>query len=180
MPYIGEIRVFAGNFAPQQWAFCNGATLSIAQYEALFVLIGTTYGGDGVETFNVPDLRSRVPIGAGTFPGGPTYSTGQTGGSEVNTLTINNIPHTHAITGSAGVLGSGEDGHKLPSVGNYPAVNGDYIYSTTTDNTRMASAQINLTTGLAGSTSLQPITNVQPYLTANYIICIEGIYPVQN
>lgn len=180
MPYIGEIRVFAGSFAPVGWAFCNGAAISIAQNDALFTLIGTTYGGDGVNTFNVPDLRSRVPIGTGTVPGGPTYVIGQIGGTEQNILTINNIPHTHAITGSAGVLVSGEDGHKLPPVGNYPAVNGDYIYSTTTDNTVMAPAQINLTTSLAGSTNLQPLTNIQPYLTANYIICTEGIYPTQN
>jgi microcystin-dependent protein len=180
MPYIGEIRVFAGSFAPQGWAFCNGATLSIAQNSVLFSLLGTTYGGDGVNTFNVPDMRSRVPIGTGTVPGGPTYDIGQRGGTEFNTLIPNNILHTHAITGSAGLPVSGEDGHKLPSVGNYPAVNGDYIYSTTTDNTVMAPAQINLTTDLAGADSLQPLNNIQPYLTANYIICTEGIYPTQN
>jgi microcystin-dependent protein len=180
MPYIGEIRVFAGSFAPQGWAFCNGATLPISIYDVLYSLIGTTYGGDGMNTFNVPDMRSRVPIGTGTVPGGLTYAIGQRGGTEANTLTFNNISHTHAITGSAGMLVSGEDGHKLPSVGNYPAVNGDYIYSTTTDNTVMAPAQINLTTGLAGADSLQPLNNIQPYLTANYIICIEGIYPTHN
>lgn len=175
MPYIGEIRVFAGTYAPQGWAFCNGATMSIAQNQVLYTLIGTTYGGDGVQTFKVPDLRSRVPIGVG-FP----YALGQTGGKEVNTLTINNIPHTHAITGSAGILTSGEDGHKLQAAGNYPAINGGYIYSTTTDNTVMAPAQINLTTGAAGSANLQPLTNIQPCLTANYIICTEGILPTPN
>lgn len=180
MPYIGEIRVFAGSFAPVGWAFCNGAALPIAQFDGLFSLIGTIYGGDGVTSFNVPDMRSRVPIGTGTVPGGPVYLLGQTGGTEHNTLTPNNIAHTHAVTGSAGVLASGEDGHKPPAIGNYPAVSGDYIYSTTTDNTMMAPAQINLTTDLTGSTSLQPISNIQPYLTANYIICTEGIYPTQN
>ena len=180
MPYIGEIRVFAGSFAPLGWAFCNGATMSISQNDVLFSLIGTTYGGDGVTTFNVPDLRSRVPIGTGTVPGGSTYLLGQIGGTEANTLLPNNIPHTHAITGSAGILVSGEDGHKLQSVGNYPAVNGDYIYSTTTDNSIMAPAQINLTTGTSGTVGALPINNIQPYLTANYIICTEGIYPTQN
>jgi microcystin-dependent protein len=154
--------------------------MSIAQNDVLFSLIGTIYGGDGVTTFNVPDLRSRVPIGTGTVPGGSTYVLGELSGTEANTLTINNIPHTHVITGSAGILASGEDGHKPPPVGNYPAVNGDYIYSTTTDNTVMAPAQLNLTTSLAGSGNLQPLTNIQPYLTANYIICTEGIYPTQN
>jgi microcystin-dependent protein len=154
--------------------------MSIAQNDVLFSLIGTTYGGDGMNTFNVPDLRSRVPIGTGTAPGGLNYILGQISGTEANTLTPNNIPHTHAITGSAGMLTSGEDGHKLPSVGNYPAINGDYIYSTTTDNSVMASAQLNLTTSQAGTAGALPVNNIQPYLTANYIICTEGIYPTPN
>ncbi|MFL5743248.1 MAG: phage tail protein [Niastella sp.] len=180
MPYIGEIRVFAGNFAPAGWVFCNGSTLSIAQYDVLYTLIGTTYGGDGVNTFNVPDLSSRVPIGTGTMPGGPTYVLGQAGGTELNTLTTNNIPHTHAITGSAGMLTSSEDGHKITTAGNFPAVNGDRIYSTTTDNSVMAPAQLNLTTSAAGTAGALPISNIQPYLAVSYIICTEGIYPQPN
>jgi len=180
MPYIGEIRVFAGNFAPVGWAFCNGATLSIAQNNVLFTLIGTAYGGDGIQTFNLPDMRSRIPIGAGTTPGGLIYPLGQKGGAEANTLTINNILHTHAITGSAGILSSGEDGHKPPPAGNFPAVSGDRIYSTTTDNSVMAPAQLNLTTSMAGVANVTPVSNIQPYLTANYIICTEGIFPTQN
>jgi microcystin-dependent protein len=180
MPYIGEIRVFAGNYAPVSWVFCNGAALSIAQYDVLYTLIGTTYGGDSVTTFNVPDLRSRVPIGTGTVPGGPTYVLGQVGGTEQNILTVNNIPHIHAITGSAGMLTSGEDGHKIATVGNFPAVNGDRIYSTTTDNSVMAPAQLNLATSAAGTANALPIDNIQPYLAVNYIICTEGIYPQPN
>jgi len=179
MPYIGEIRVFAGNFAPVGWAFCDGSALSIAQHDVLYTLLGTIYGGDGVNTFNVPDLRSRVPIGTGSV-GGTSYVLGQVGGTEQNTLTVNNIPHTHAITGSAGILASGEDGHKASPVGNYPAVSGDYIYSTTTDNSVMAPAQLNLTISATGTAGPLPVSNIQPCLAVSYIICTEGIYPQPN
>src|SRR3954452_22737609 len=100
-PYVGELRMFAGNFAPAGWMFCEGATLPISEYETLFNLIGTTYGGDGQSTFNLPNLASRVPMHFGTGPGGITYQIGEMGGVEQVTLTSQQIPiHTHSLLGS--------------------------------------------------------------------------------
>jgi len=182
MPYIGEVRLFGGNFAPADWILCDGRALDIASYDVLYSLIGTTYGGDGVNYFNVPDLRSRIPIGTGTSSWGTTYNLGQTGGTETNTLNSSSMPtHSHAVTGVtvSPLLVSSEDGHKTTPGGNYPAVNGQNIYSTTTDGAKTASASISLTTSSAGVAGPQPISNMQPYLTVNYIICAFGIYPTQ-
>src|ERR1044071_3482661 len=100
-PYVGEIRMFAGNFAPNGWMFCEGQQLAISENDVLFQLIGTTYGGDGQETFNLPNLASRVPIHMGTGPDGTTYQIGEMAGVESVTLTTQQIPnHTHAFTGS--------------------------------------------------------------------------------
>src|SRR3954466_3975334 len=100
-PYVGEIRMFAGNFAPNGWMFCEGAPLPISQYDVLFQLIGTTYGGDGEQTFNLPNLASRVPIHMGTGPDGTTYQLGEMAGTEQETLTVQQIPnHTHPLTAS--------------------------------------------------------------------------------
>src|SRR5262245_43815204 len=101
-PYLGEIRIFAGNFEPAGWAFCDGRALPISEFDTLFLLIGTTYGGDGEQTFNLPDLRSRAPMHMGTGPNGASYLLGETGGVESVTLTVNQIPaHTHALIGSS-------------------------------------------------------------------------------
>jgi microcystin-dependent protein len=181
MPYIGEVRLFAGNYAPTDWILCDGRALDIATYDVLYALIGTTYGGDGVNYFNVPDLRSRIPVGMGTASWGTTYSIGQTGGTETNTLNTSTMPaHSHSLTGAtvSPLLVSSEDGHKTTPGGNYPAVNGQTIYSTTTDSAKMPVA-VNLTTSGSGVASPQPFTNVQPYITVNYIICAFGIYPTQ-
>jgi microcystin-dependent protein len=100
-PYIGEIRMFGGNFPPNGWMLCEGQTLPIAENDALFTLIGTTYGGDGRETFNLPNLASRVPVHMGTGPDGTTYQIGEMSGTEQETLTIQQIPsHTHPLLGS--------------------------------------------------------------------------------
>src|SRR5437879_11862971 len=99
-PLLGSIIMFAGNFAPRGWALCNGQILPIAQNTALFSILGTTYGGNGQTTFALPDLRGRVPVGSGQGPGLSNYDLGQQGGSESETLTVNQMPeHTHAITG---------------------------------------------------------------------------------
>src|SRR5688572_23216314 len=102
-PFVGEIRMFAGNFAPAGWAFCNGATLPIAENDTLFTLIGTTYGGDGQETFNLPDLQGRVPVHQGQGPGiSQNYTIGEKAGVESVTLTVQQIPiHSHAMLASA-------------------------------------------------------------------------------
>src|SRR5438477_12820381 len=115
-PFIGEIRMFAGNFAPVGWAFCNGAIMPISQNDALFNLIGTTFGGDGQETFALPNLASRVPIHAGTAPSGTSYQLGEVGGVETVTLTTNQIPsHTHPA------LGTANNGVATTPVDNVPA-----------------------------------------------------------
>src|SRR5919199_3172173 len=104
MPYVGEIRMFAGNFAPAGWMFCEGQTLPISENEILFTLIGTTYGGDGQETFNLPNLPRRVPHHMGTGPDGTTYQLGEMAGTEQETLTTQQIPtHTHPLTVSSAV-----------------------------------------------------------------------------
>src|SRR5690242_14838796 len=106
-PYVGEIRMFAGNFAPNGWMFCEGQTLSISENDVLFQLIGTTYGGDGQETFNLPNLASRVPIHMGTGPDGTTYQIGEMAGTEQETLTTQQIPsHNHPFTVSTAAGGT--------------------------------------------------------------------------
>src|SRR3954453_6845221 len=115
-PYIGEIRLFGGNFAPAGWAFCDGSTLPISEYDTLFNLIGTTYGGDGQETFALPDLRGRVPVHQGTASG-PTFQLGESGGTESVTLTAQQIPaHSHSL------LASGSQGTDNSPAGRLPAV----------------------------------------------------------
>ncbi len=162
-PYIGEIRMFAGNFAPAGWLFCDGSLLQIADNDTLFNLIGTTYGGDGETTFALPDLRSRVPVhqGAG-FP------VAQTGGVEQVTLTTMQIPaHTHALTATT-VAGSATipAGNVLAQV-----TGGIQLYYEGQSTDRMSNAAI---TPLGSS---QPHTNIQPYLAMNFIISQYGIYP---
>lgn len=175
MQYIGEIRMFGGNYAPVGWAFCNGQTLLISEYDALFSLIGTTYGGDGTVYFNVPDLQSRIPVGQGTNALG-TFTVGEVGGVEEVSISPSNMPaHNHMVSGTAGIPVSSEDGHQTTPVNNYPAVNGQNIYSTTTDGSEMPAITPSFTVGAAGGS--QPYSNIQPYLAINYIICLEGIYP---
>src|SRR5918992_2404817 len=102
IPYLGEIRMFTGNFPPDGWKFCNGEALNVAEYDALFFLIGTTYGGDGQQTFALPDLRGRVPIHMGAAPSGATYELGVPGGSEHVTVTVNQMPsHDHPLAAAA-------------------------------------------------------------------------------
>ena len=177
--YIGEVRMFAGNFPPRSWMFCQGQQLAISNYDALFPLIGTIYGGDGQNTFNLPNLASRVAVHPGMGGGLPVYVLGQVGGTETNTITPASIgAHTHAITGTAGILVSSEDGRLVSPINNYPAVNGDNIYGST-NNTTMAPAALNLQVPVAGSGGT-PVDNMKPYLCVNFIICIEGIFPSRN
>ncbi len=162
--------MFAGNFAPRGWAFCNGQLLPISQYDALYALLGTTYGGDGQTTFAVPDLRGRAPVHVGTLPGGGTYAQGQAGGAESVTLLTTQIPpHTHTLTaGAVGTQASPAGG--LP--GTTPAR--DFRYSN-------ASADVTLhpdALQLAGGS--QPHNNLSPYLGMSFIIALEGIFPSRN
>jgi microcystin-dependent protein len=163
-PYIGEIRMFGGNFAPAGWMFCEGQILSISENETLFQLIGTTYGGDGESTFGLPDLRGRIPIHQGNG-----FILAETGGAEEVTLTTNQIPvHSHRFLAVAG----GVAGNQTTPGGNLPAESFNvvpYINDTTTSNFNAAAI-----TPAGGS---QPHTNFQPYLCVDFIISLFGIFP---
>ena len=168
-PFLGQIKIFAGNFAPQGWALCNGQILPISQYDALFVLLGTTYGGDGQTTFALPNLQGRLPIHAGQGPSLSNYSLGQTGGTEMVTLTSAQIAsHTHALQGTA------SPGTSTSPAGLVPAGGAGNIYGTATPTTGMYPG----TVGTAGSSS--PHDNTMPFLVINYIIALQGIFPSRN
>ena len=169
-PYVGEIRMFAGNFAPNGWMFCEGQTLPISENEVLFQLIGTTYGGDGEETFNLPNLASRVPIHMGTGPSGTTYQIGEMAGTESETLTTQQIPaHNHAFLASSAIGGlPTPQGNVLAKLTNIDMYSGD-----TTD-TPMSPTSI----GPAGGS--QPHENTQPFLCINFIISLFGVFPSQT
>jgi len=171
--YVGEIRMFAGNFAPNGWMFCEGQTLPISENDVLFQLIGTTYGGDGEETFNLPNLASRIPIHMGTGPDGTTYQIGEMAGTEQETLTINQIPsHTHPEV-AANVAGSEQDptGRVLA----IPASSQTGIKFYGSDSVAAMSNQAIQPAG--GS---QPHENTQPFLCINFIISLFGIFPSQT
>lgn len=165
-PFIGEIRLVPFNFAPKGWAICAGQMLPINQNQALFALLGTTYGGDGRTTFALPDLRGRIPIGAGQPPDGSDYPLGATGGQETVELTTGQLPgHSHPVNASSAAATS-----KSPATA-YPAGGGAYAGQR---NVRMKAAMIGLTGGGEGH------ENRQPYLSLNYIIALQGIFPAQN
>ena len=160
-PYVGEIRMFAGNFAPAGWMFCEGQLLPISENETLFNLIGTTYGGDGQSTFALPDLQGRIPINQGLG-----FILAETGGAEEITLTAQQIPaHSHPW------LASEAPATALTPLNNMPAEASKRFYVAPSTVAPMAS-QVQLSTG--GS---QPHTNFQPYLCVNFIISLFGIYP---
>jgi microcystin-dependent protein len=169
-PYVGEIRMFAGNFPPNGWMFCEGQPLAIAENEVLFQLIGTTYGGDGEETFNLPNLASRVPIHMGTGPDGTTYQIGEMAGTEQETLTTQQIPiHNHALLASSGPGNVNAPGGNV--TGESAAVK---IYIEDTPSVAMNASAI---TPAGGS---QPHENTQPFLCINFIISLFGIFPSQT
>jgi microcystin-dependent protein len=179
---IAEIRMFAGTFAPRTWAFCQNQTIAIAQNTALFSLLGTTYGGNGQTTFALPDFRGRIPVGAGTGPGLSNYQLGQKGGSESFTITNANFPpHTHPLTGSIIMKGNAADGDADVPQNNYPAaLAGTDMYSTVNNGSALANMPTQLTAAAAGSASPAPVTNIQPVMGMNYIICMFGIFPARN
>ncbi|WP_028103669.1 phage tail protein [Pseudoduganella violaceinigra] len=172
-PYVGEIRLFGGNFAPAGWAICNGQLLPISEYETLFNLIGTTYGGDGQSTFALPDLQGRVPVHMGTL-GGRTFSIGEKAGVESVTLTTQQIPnHSHAIWAST------ERGSSaFSNLTGFPAATvsaGTAVYGKSNNAVQpMASNVIS-----AAGASL-PHENMAPYLGVNFIISLYGVFPSQN
>ena len=173
-PFLGEIRMFGGNFAPVSWALCNGQLLSISQNSALFSILGTTFGGDGIQTFGLPDLRGRVPLHFGQGPGLSSYQLGQASGSESVSLLVTQMPaHNHALQANSNI------GDNPSPIGNLSAVVDDSsgrglnAYSSTPSGT-MSNAAI---TNAGGS---QPHPNMQPYLCVNFIIALQGIYPTRS
>jgi microcystin-dependent protein len=168
-PYIGEIRMFGGNFAPAGWAFCQGQLMPISENDTLFNLIGTTYGGDGQSTFGLPDLRGRVPMHNGTG-GGQTVTLAQTGGAETVTLNTQQIPqHNHPLlaTTSGSTLSPLNAMPSLPSGG----VQGSMTYAASGTNTTLVPSSIQNTGGN------QPHDNLQPFLCVSFIISLFGVYP---
>lgn len=186
-PFIGEIRMFAGSFAPQGWSLCDGQLLAINQNSALFSLFGTIYGGDGRTTFALPDLRGRVPVGAGQSPGTSNYPQGSKGGHETVALNVQQLAsHTHgASTSGLQIAASTAAANTAtPSASVVPAQPEDAsrnplpIYTNAAANTSLGSVSGNVTIEPSGGG--QPHENRQPYQVVNYIICLEGIFPPRS
>lgn len=167
-PFVGEIRMFAGNFAPAGWMLCQGQLLPISEYETLFNLIGTTYGGDGQSTFALPNLQSRVPIHQGTFQGAG-FTLGQAAGVESVTLTVQQLPaHTHAAMGVAGSA----NGVTSPTGNTWGGVTANTPYTDQASDATMNPSSIAPPVG--GS---QPHDNMLPFLAINFIISLFGVFP---
>lgn len=161
--FIGEVKMFAGNFAPRGWALCEGQMLSISQHSALFSILGTTYGGDGRTTFALPDLRGRVPVGPGTGPGLSSYRMGQTGGTETNVVTVGNIP----------AMSYGIPAYEASELKGGAIEKGAKAILTT--GSEANSTFTNTINGLGQSSN-----NLQPYLGMHYIICLTGTFPSRS
>jgi microcystin-dependent protein len=174
-PYLGGIFMFAGNFAPRGYALCQGQLLSIAQNTALFSILGTTYGGDGIQTFALPDLRGRGPIGAGNGPGLSPTVLGEKAGSQNATLLISNMPtHSHTLNGST-------------SAGTQPLPTGNALASVQDSQGGQSTAYINAAantpmapTSIGAAGNSLPFSIQNPYLTINFIIATQGIFPSRN
>jgi len=174
--YIGDIIMFAGNFAPRSWAFCDGQLMQISQYSALFSILGTTYGGDGRTTFALPDLRGRIPMHEGSGPGLTPRTLGEKGGVEAVVLTSAQMPaHDHMATAHS-VAAAGNSNQASGTLWANDAGTQSATYSNAAANATMNAAAV--TTAIAGGS--QPHPNVQPFLCVNFIICIEGIYPPRS
>ena len=166
-PFLGQILLFAGNFAPRGWALCEGQILPINQNQALFSIFGTTYGGDGRTSFALPDLRGRSPMSQGHGPGLSDYSLGQKGGSETNTITVQQMPsHNHTV----GVpVNTSESGEPTGVLGNGAI----YAEDATTGANYPGATSTHSGSGLS-------VNNVQPFLALNYIVALVGTFPSRN
>jgi microcystin-dependent protein len=171
-PFLGQINIFPYNFAPRNWAFCQGQLMSIAQNTALFSLLGTTYGGNGQTTFALPDLRSRVAVGSGQGPGLSSYVLGEVSGTESVTMTIETMPsHNHTV----GIQVNSSEGGANSPAGGYPGKADPGPYAATTDNALMGAQP---PTGITGGN--QPIPIIQPFLGLNFCIALQGVFPSRN
>ena len=165
-PFIAQIIMFGGNFAPRGWALCDGALLAISQNSALFSILGTTYGGDGRSTFGLPDLRGRFPLHPGSGAGLTSRSLGQKGGSESHILTLNQLPsHGHTMQASS------DDGEDTSPVGNFMAVSDDRNYIGT------SGSSMGSTNDTGGS---QAVDHMSPFQAVNFIIALVGTFPSRN
>ena len=165
-PFIGEVKMVAFQFAPKGWALCNGQTMSIQQNQALFAIIGTTYGGNGTQTFALPNLQGAVPLHQGIYVGNP-YIMGETGGAQSVTLLSNQFGHGHSVSATANATTN-------TAAGNFPAVAAGDIYGSGTPDTTMNPA---IVSSAGGS---QAHTNLQPYLVINFVIALTGLFPSRN
>ena len=188
-PFIGEIVMFAGNFAPRGWSFCHGQLLAIAQNQALFSILGTTYGGDGRTTFALPDLRGRVAISEGTGPGLPTYRLGARSGTPTVTLNNLQIPsHNHAatatVTGNVTVGVNNEGSDTANPDGAHLGGTGTNIIYNEEDATHLlggvSAAGLGVNVAIGNDGGSQAHNNMQPYLAINYIIAMQGTFPSRN
>jgi microcystin-dependent protein len=175
-PFLGEIRAVGFNYAPRGWALCDGSTMAIRNNTALFSILGTTYGGDGQQTFKLPDLRGRAIVNAGQGPGLSSYPLGTVTGTETVTLDLNTMPaHTHGLgplTVHDGVGSSSSPANALP------ATSSEYMYGDTPTTTNMAAGMISgSATSVGGG---QPHSNLMPYTVLNYIIATQGIFPPRS
>lgn len=186
-PFIGQIMMFAGNFEPRGWAFCDGRLLPISQYTALFSILGTMYGGDGRTTFGLPDLRGRAAVGMGRGPGLSNRTIGEKGGSETTTLLVSNLPsHEHSVP-PAPVKASSQ-----PATEQVPGTNGASTLASPSANGRASvvynnqQPDVTLNTGQAGVLNSGftggniPINNMQPFTGMNYVIALVGIFPSRS
>ena len=163
-PFVAEIRIFPFNFAPVGWALCDGQVMPISQNTALFSLLGTMYGGDGKSTFALPDLRARAPIQHGTGPGLSTYDVGASGGAAAVALSADQLPpHSHQLNADGGAAGSGTPGASLAAA-----------------NTKIYNAPNNLVNMAPIGSQAQPHNNMQPYLTLNFCIALQGVFPPRS
>lgn len=177
---IGYVTLFAGNFAPRNWAFCAGQIMPISQNTALFSILGTTYGGNGQTTFALPDLRGRAVVGAGLGPGLSEYDLGQTGGTQTTTLLSSQLAiHTHTATMqmTSGAAASGSDATSPANSVYAPLASGDPFYSPAPTAAMQAYAGT-LTMGITGGNT--PFSNLHPVLALNYIVCTAGVFPARN
>ncbi len=166
-PFVGEIRMFAGNFAPRGWAFCDGQLLAVSQNDALFSLLGTIYGGDGRTTFGLPDMRGRIPIHAGTGPGLSPRRLGAKFGTEEETITVNQLPsHDHDVKASTSVANKAAPANRVTAESSLFD-----LYQTG------APAQDMSTDAIGKVGGSQSHINLMPFLCVNFIIALVGIYP---
>lgn len=179
--FIGMIAMFGFAWAPRNWALCNGQLLSISSNQALFSLLGTTYGGDGRTTFALPNLQGRASIHHGQGPGLTPRQIGEQAGNEQNTLTLNQMPsHNHDATAQTEIHAEVGAAEKLDPTGRMLAGSQIYNDPDPADNKVMASESAQTTVEVAVAGGGQPINNMQPFLTVSYCICVQGLYPSRN